>query len=407
MDLHPCIALFFFLYLAQAVQAQEPVSAEQIFTHINQTVSSVRQGYFDSDFRFKPAFKTDTATNSARIYFFREISDSDSICQFVVILNGQLWKAYDGTFFYYYNHENQTILAKTVSEKGTVKKYLVSGIQDMLAFRPYIFGVEKQPFYLEKYKSALIDTLRNEAGIQLIATVFDSFPNSLQASSHEPAMAHLQEIFTISCPDLVVRQKQEWMFFTEMPQYLETHLSEIVPLPDSVNFDRIARLDSLLRAGYVLTNSLPPQPDTRPLVQVGDTLPPFVLQNLNGDSIRFWEAPERFVLFDFWYRNCGYCLKAMPRIEALNQKFNAGQLKIWGINPVDKNADELWQFLIRREVTYSSLLDPQKTVASTLGINAYPTVILVDARSREVLYVQPGYSPDLENSLSKVIEDNK
>jgi len=378
---------------------QTTEQVEQVLSQVNHQVSGIAQGYFDNDILWKSAVKNDTVRHAARIYFFRQVSDQDSICQFVILLDGMLWKAYDGTFFYYVNSETGTILCREVSEKGSVKKFLTTGVQDMLAFRSYIFGAEKAPFDLAKLKSAQIDTTPTSTGPLLRLTYYDSFPNPL----NESKTAYLKEVYFFSLPSLTLRQKKEWIDFMETPQYLETNLSKIVPMPASLRFQDVFPLDSLLHSGYDMTNKRPQTSNLRSLVQPGDTLPAFVLNNLNGEPVRFWEGPDSLVLFDFWYRSCGYCLKAMPALEKLHRQYE-GRLKIWGINPIDQDGPANRAFLMRRGVTFSSLLDPGRELSARLGVTGYPTTILAETKSRKVLQVWVGYHEAFDTIVADCID---
>lgn len=67
---------------------------------------------------------------------------------------------------------------------------------------------------------------------------------------------------------------------------------------------------------------------TGPLL-IGDRLPslPVRLQNRSNDILLLSEIKKKLIILDFWNTRCTACLKAMPKIDALQKKFS-GQLQI-------------------------------------------------------------------------------
>ena len=53
---------------------------------------------------------------------------------------------------------------------------------------------------------------------------------------------------------------------------------------------------------------------------------------MRADSINF---RGKVTLLDFWYKSCYPCLKAIPALEKLRNKYDTGKLQIIGINHYD------------------------------------------------------------------------
>ena len=93
----------------------------------------------------------------------------------------------------------------------------------------------------------------------------------------------------------------------------------------------------------------------------------------------------------------------MPALEQLHQTYAKNGLTVIGINPYDKDVEALKKFLNDRQISYPMLLDNEHTLAEQLNINTYPTLLLVDAASKKILYVQTGFGEADEATLDKLI----
>jgi thiol-disulfide isomerase/thioredoxin len=395
------LRFIFFVFCPLASLAQPTIG--QVIAQVNSRILSVRQGYFESSYRWKSMFKKDTTSNKGRVYFFREHGDLDSICQFIIPLGGKMWVAYDGMTFYKVDEETRSIRARFVKKKGDLSRYLNGGPQGHFAFDRYLYHFGKKPFDPLGFERGVLE----KEGQSVKITIRDSFPNPLKSIASDPDYSHYKTVYCFSFPELVLQKKQEMVQTGELVQYLENKLSPIVPLPDSVTFQHVFKLDSLRAAGYEIRDKTPPPPSGQtPLVAIGNTLDAIGLPDLDGNQTPVFDSSRNLVFLDFWYRACAPCIKAMPSVEVLHQKYRDKGLKVWGINPTDKDPAEIKDFLQKREVGYSSLMDHDKVFTKQLGITGFPTVVLVDAKTRKVLYVGVGADPDMEKTVSRLIDRN-
>jgi len=393
--------IFSYLSLLQA----QPSIAVHVMETVNNKLTSIEQGYFDCTYQWKSSLKTDTSSKSARVYFFKDKSNLDSICRFVMLRDGRLDEAYDGTNFHYIDHENRTISYYPVSEKGGVVKVLRKNYHDMLIFRPYI--MEKQAFRLSRFKNAFIDTFDIPTGKAVRITVLDSFVNELKSLPSDPSMAQVKEVYEISLQDTMLFKKQEIIKFLALPQYLENNLSPIQALPDSVTFEKIFNIPFLMSNEYSLKkiSKTGIQQEPPPLIKVGDTIPNFALVDLEGQETALYVNTDGLILLDFWYMSCAPCIMAMPVIERLHQKYKDKGLSVLGINGFDKNPATIKSFMKERAVAYQTLLDTNRKLAEQLQIRGYPTILLIEAKSHKVLMAHSGFSLEIESKVSEFMEE--
>jgi thiol-disulfide isomerase/thioredoxin len=395
------IFLFILLYVSTLSLAQRDADARGILAAWNQQIAAVEQGYFDCSYIHKSMMDKDSSSHSGRTYFFKKKADKDSIGQFIVELSPNSSKCYDGSTIYYVNHEGKSIETRPIEEKGNAVRFLSGGRQGYIALLNYLY-VKSKPAFTKFLEHPLLDTLQIDGQSMLRITCLDSFPNPLKTLPKDPDWSQLRIEYDLSIPDLILRTRREWVYINGMEQYLEQHLSPIHPLPDTYTFDDMLHIDSLVASGYTLKGSTPIVYE--PLIQKGEILPEIALPDLEGNLVKVTDFDKGVILLDFWYKNCGPCLLAMPIIEKLHQKYQNQGLHVIGVDPYDKDTAELKAFLLDREITYPTIIDSTKQISRALHIRSYPSLILVDAITKRVLHTEVGFNKDMLPPLEALIE---
>jgi thiol-disulfide isomerase/thioredoxin len=117
--------------------------------------------------------------------------------------------------------------------------------------------------------------------------------------------------------------------------------------------------------------------------------PDFTLPGLQ-DSVSLSSLRGKVVLLEFWIRNCGYCIEAVP---ALN-----GYPNVYAINIHDTPAD-IALFAKNHKAGYKMLYNGEK-VAELYGVDGYPTVVIVD-RAGKVVYFGAGVNKTAIDAVLK------
>lgn len=397
--------LFYYFLINSLFLSAQPTSVSAVFNSVNQRFTSVKKGYYETSVRWKSAMKEDTSIYKAQVYFFKE--EDDNTAKFVAKWGKDdlLMQIYDGVQLYSVNPKKQFITSYYKGEDG--KQVFKGNFGGMAVFLPYLL-TKPAIFPIEKYDSSSLKVLKENKEKILLVTLKDTLINNSKITSKDPDVIFRKIEYEITYPDYQIRRHTDLVSFTSNPQYTDTRLSNIKALPDSVTFEKMFNLDSLLKVGYKLRDGdaiqkevITQQPT---LIKEGDVLPDFAMVNLEGDTVRASDLRNGLILLDFWYKSCFPCLKAMPAIERLYQKQHSLHLTVLGINPSDKDPLKLRQFMEDREFNYPSLLDVNKIFIKKTGINAFPTMLLVDAETKKVLLVQQGYAEELEADLIQLIE---
>lgn len=127
------------------------------------------------------------------------------------------------------------------------------------------------------------------------------------------------------------------------------------------------------------------------------------LPYLKMDSMAdFSKLKGNLILLEFWFKNCGPCVQAVPSLNAIYQKYKSDQFHLFGIEFQENFSQEnLIEYVDKIRIAYPTLYKG-KNIASYYGISAAPTFILIDKQG-DVVYAQSGFK---EEEITKLIEAN-
>lgn len=135
----------------------------------------------------------------------------------------------------------------------------------------------------------------------------------------------------------------------------------------------------------------------------GEQVPALAMQQLfASDSLRLSDLKGKVVVLDFFYRSCPPCLMAMPKLQALKEKFNDQEVVVIGVNPFDK-PEVLKPFLEDMGVSYTIGMidreDPNK-----FYVRGYPTLFILD-KDGTLLHQEVGYGEGLELEWETIVKE--
>lgn len=108
---------------------------------------------------------------------------------------------------------------------------------------------------------------------------------------------------------------------------------------------------------------------------------------------------NKVIVLDFWYRNCGYCIKVMPQIKEVVTHFQGKPVVVLGMNTDRKEKDA--RFVVDKlQLNYATL--KAKGLPEKYGLRVFPTLIIIDQKGI-VRGRHEGYSPTLREELIKQI----
>jgi thiol-disulfide isomerase/thioredoxin len=133
---------------------------------------------------------------------------------------------------------------------------------------------------------------------------------------------------------------------------------------------------------------------------VGDPSPAWEAEDLEGSPRRLEDFRGQVLVLDFWYRGCGWCIRAMPQIKEIAAHFEGRPVAVLGMNNGDRIEDA--QFVIdAMELNYEILIAPD--VADRYEIRGFPTLLILDQEG-VVRDVHVGWSPTLAEDVIAGVE---
>jgi thiol-disulfide isomerase/thioredoxin len=114
----------------------------------------------------------------------------------------------------------------------------------------------------------------------------------------------------------------------------------------------------------------------------------FQLKTVDGRTLGPKDFRGQVVVVDFWATWCGPCHLQAQILEPVYRDFKGRGVQFLAAN-VGEEPDTVKGFLKKKPFPYPVLLDPNDSVATTLGVLALPTLMVVDKKGR-VAYFEAG-----------------
>jgi len=102
----------------------------------------------------------------------------------------------------------------------------------------------------------------------------------------------------------------------------------------------------------------------------------------NGKIIKIDDLEGKIILLDFWYRGCLPCVKSIPELIKLQDKYQ-DDIVIIGINDSD-NQKDVTNYLNYKKANYLSTYKMKNNISKELDITAFPTTIIIDKKGEIV-----------------------
>lgn len=128
----------------------------------------------------------------------------------------------------------------------------------------------------------------------------------------------------------------------------------------------------------------------------------FKLKAIDGKEYGLQDLHGRVVLLDFWATWCLPCRRELSVFEKLHREFNGKGLVVLGFD-VGEDRDTVSKFLLASKLSYPIVLTAGTETPQNYGVNAYPTVVLIDQEGKIVAYhVGTGSEDLLRENLAKL-----
>ena len=137
----------------------------------------------------------------------------------------------------------------------------------------------------------------------------------------------------------------------------------------------------------------------------GQAAIPFTLPDINGVPVDIREAiGKKVILFDFWAITCIPCLKEIPKIQELYQKYGDKGLQCYSVNTDFFKPEKIREFATTKlgSVKYPILVDSKREVTKNYKVFALPVTVIIDLEGKIRMY-HTNYLDGDEKRFEKII----
>lgn len=127
---------------------------------------------------------------------------------------------------------------------------------------------------------------------------------------------------------------------------------------------------------------------------VGERPPPVtasVWLNTEGGKSPLADLEGKAVLVEFWGTWCGPCVRAMPHIQALHERYGPRGLVVVGITR--ETADEVKGYLAENKYTMPIGCDPEQTCVKAYALKGWPSTFVI-GKDGTLLYASSPYGAE-------------
>lgn len=145
-------------------------------------------------------------------------------------------------------------------------------------------------------------------------------------------------------------------------------------------------------AGGGAANELKPAPD-------------LILTRVDGSgTLALAEQKGKVVLVDLWATWCAPCIKELPHLQALSEKFGPEDFLMLGVVLESGDPEEIQAFIAEKKIAYPQVLGEEGTKESFGPFLGYPTKYLIDREGRVVKRYFGMLGDELAADVEKLIE---
>jgi thiol-disulfide isomerase/thioredoxin len=113
--------------------------------------------------------------------------------------------------------------------------------------------------------------------------------------------------------------------------------------------------------------------------------PELVLSKVDGSgTLALADQKGKVVLVDLWATWCGPCIKELPHLQALSEKYPSEDFLMLGVVLESGDPEEIQAFIAEKNIRYPQVLGEEGTKESFGPFLGYPTKYLVDREGRVV-----------------------
>ena len=146
--------------------------------------------------------------------------------------------------------------------------------------------------------------------------------------------------------------------------------------------------------------------DNSTLTKVGDAVPQFSIQTLDGQTLTPENMKGRVVLINFFATWCGPCNEEMPHLQKLSQEITDKRFVMVSVGR-EHQPDEVKKFAQDKKLSFSFAADPKRDVYKLFATQFIPRNYVIDANGK-IVFQSVGFTEEefgrMQQAIKKSLE---
>ena len=139
--------------------------------------------------------------------------------------------------------------------------------------------------------------------------------------------------------------------------------------------------------------------DTSKAIRVGDTIPPFTVTDLQGNTFSLASHKGLPVIVRFFLIDCPYCKADTPIFNKFYDKYRKKGFEIVYINNNGANSAEVQNFADELQIQFPVIYDPKGRLAQKYNIKVQPLTLILSPEHKLLAALLGGVSEAELNEL--------
>ncbi len=133
---------------------------------------------------------------------------------------------------------------------------------------------------------------------------------------------------------------------------------------------------------------------------IGHAAPPWEVKDLDGKTHTLEQYRGKVLVLDFWYRGCGWCMRAMPQVKAVAKHYRDRPVAVFAMNN-DRKEEDARFVALKMALEYPVLRSDE--LPAKYAVNSFPTLVVIDQQGK-IADVHIGYSDHLFEDVTATVD---
>lgn len=382
------------IWLLAMLLLPHPVMSQQsIQTFVDRYVDkrdSFESLTYEVDFEQKNYSSDDTSRISAAVEVVRNPMDS-IYGGFLFIESSDNVYAYDGSFAYMGQKETSTITLIDIA------KFPDTNIKQDWT-NPF-----REESFLTRNQGARQAVQNPEIMTTMTDTVIGALPCKaiLMKVPDQEGFTGMSVFVAIDTVDLMLRKRVTFNTFQENEQY-QSWTFKGIAYGDRENLDRLTESFISTFEHQREYEKSEPEAAVKQMIDYS-TLEGKLMNSNTVIAIKNIDA-EVFIL-DFWYSSCYPCIKSIPEVNKIYDRFKDKGVAVYGVNIIDdeiRSKSRLEKYVRNNPMGYNTIM-ADRTLYEAWVSEGYPSLLMLDS-DYKLIKMHSGFTEDMADEIGLIIE---